>query len=541
MVFLLASSRPAHPEVSLSSDPSGLASLTYNGKQYLAKSTACFMLKITFDRGGSKIPGIAGQVAPTVRTMANRVTISRDYPWGRLDCTYSTEGDKLLAGVTVTNQSPETLGEAQIVFVGLAPPRAPVTRMPLVDHNLGGPDIVFATYGSAKLYVANEEVAKMLVLTPRQSPKGLGILLETAYHKTLPALFPLTPQRPELVTRSIPAGGSDHYSLSVRFAPEASQPQVVMADLFQRWAARYPFTVNWPDRRPIGMLILSNGGGRLSAPNPKNPRHWSFLDPRVDINSPRGREEFKNRVLRIADANVASLKQMNAQGVIVWDVEGSEFRLQYVGDPRHLAPEMQDVVDEFFTRFRRAGLRCGLTLAVRKLMSPDALDENFQLTSQTTRRYLDNPNEMFQLLDPIVKYARQRWGCTLFYVDADGLPGQPSDVTVFSRLAAANPKVLIAPEHKTLTYYASTAPYCDSTLGVCPSVQARWIYPEAFGVVRVYQAPPSRRAAATPAEVAGLLHHGDILMAQSWLGPQHQDMKLFFDIEQQTRGSPSAP
>jgi hypothetical protein len=37
--------------------------------------------------------------------------------------------------------------------------------------------------------------------------------------------------------------------------------------------------------------------------------------------------------------------------------------------------------------------------------------------------------------------------------------------------------------------------------------------------------------------VAGLLHHGDILMAQSWLGPQHQDMKLFFDIQQRALGS----
>ena len=72
--------------------------------------------------------------------------------------------------------------------------------------------------------------------------------------------------------------------------------------------------------------------------------------------------------MKWADRSIEVLKDTNAQGMIVWILEGEQYpAINYVGD-RHnfmtLAPEMEyrRAVDAFFRKFRDAGLRVGLTL-----------------------------------------------------------------------------------------------------------------------------------------------------------------------------------
>ena len=58
-----------------------------------------------------------------------------------------------------------------------------------------------------------------------------------------------------------------------------------------------------------------------------------------------------------------------------------------------------------------------------------------------------------------IRFARQRWGATLFYIDSNGDPGSPVSFLVMRQLAAEFPDVLLIPEQSTMGYYTATAPY----------------------------------------------------------------------------------
>ncbi len=521
--------------VSISADPAGLVSLTRDGVQYLGSGPACLATKLVFHRGNSQTPMPPGSGISTVWGKGNEVVvIGRTYKWGGVRCTYSIIGDRVQSDVVISNRTPDGIAEIGLRLLNLVSPSAPFSGMPGSGYNSEGPEVIFIPFGAVKLLVADEQVARQLTIKPAQIPGGMGIFLDSTVNKTLSPITDGDPYRMVAVERSIPPGGSDSYSLSLRFANQTVSPQYILHDLFQRWAARFPSTLNWPDRRPIGQLVLASHA-RTTPFNPLNPRYWIYSDPKVDINSEIGRERFKERLLAEVDLSVANLKAENAQGVIVWDIEGEQFLgLQYVGDPRHLPPEMEPVADEFFKRITRAGLRCGLALAVRQLMSPGAGGDAFQLTSQTTRRYVDDPDQLFHLLDQTVGYSRRRWGCTLFYVDADGNAAWPSPFITFQRLVKRYPDVLIIPEHKDLAYYASTAPYCEERLGeglACPSKEARWIYPKAFSVIKV-DADPGH--GPNPLRTVERVQNGDALLIISWEPPTNPRVRRAIDIRQRT-------
>jgi hypothetical protein len=516
VVLCLVVALPARATLILSPGVAGPSSLSYNGVEYLSRGPWCNAFNVMFGRQGS---GPVGRGVLKVQAINGGVLISRGYQWGALQCAFSAVGDRLNVTVTVTNSTSDTLVDLRLLLASLAAPSGPVTRMPMAEDNLGGPDVVFVGYGPNRLFVANEQVGKLLVLTTPPVPSGMGILLETQLTSILSPIYYQGPYRRTPWSRSIPAGGSDRYFLSLRFTDANTAPQVALADLFRRWAERFPPTLNWRDRRPIGQFFMASYGPQLPF-DPHNPAYWRFLqnrNPTPDVNTPQGRAEFKTVLLQEADVAVMNLKRMNAQGVIVWDLEGQQFQsLQYVGDPRHLRPEMQSAVDEFFRRFTRAGFRCGVTLAVRKLIHPGAGDHTFPIDARTTRRYIDDPDELLSMLDDLVTYAHKRWGCTLFYFDATGNAAFPTVPEVFIRLAARHPDCLLIPEHKTLTYYAFSAPYCDEILGVsdCPSAEARWIYPNAFSVVSVRNG--GIRPGFTPMNVVQRVDQGDVLMTETW-------------------------
>jgi hypothetical protein len=162
----------SHSAVVLSPGPFGLGSLTYDGGQYLIKAPSCVVAKAAFRRGDSQVPLPGGNGIVTVRSAGNRVMITRAYQWGTIKCAYSVSGDQVRADVSVANATPYTIAEVRILLMGVAPPGQPITRMPGAEYNLGGPDVVFMTYGPAQLFIANEEVAKLLYLTAPRIPGG---------------------------------------------------------------------------------------------------------------------------------------------------------------------------------------------------------------------------------------------------------------------------------------------------------------------------------------------------------------------------------
>lgn len=163
-----------------------------------------------------------------------------------------------------------------------------------------------------------------------------------------------------------------------------------------RWAGvGFRFELEWADRRPICDLHLSSSG-HLSA---TNPRGW-LNDPSLDVTTPAGVRAFHERLLAYAERSVAILREMNAQGMVVWDIEGQQDDA-YVGDPRQaetLAPELVGVLDAFFARFREAGFRVGVTVR------PQRYEGGRQRWAW----------DAAEVLGEKIRYARERWGQRCF-------------------------------------------------------------------------------------------------------------------------------
>jgi len=253
----------------------------------------------------------------------------------------------------------------------------------------------------------------------------------------------------------------------------------------------------WPDHRPVGVLFLASNFYSSA----ENPRGW-FNQPNLDITGPGGHERFKKALMDYADGSVAVLKRAGAQGVIVWDLEGEEFphKTSYIGDSRllgTLAPEMASVVDEFFKRFRDAGLRVGVTIRPQQLVFDHGLPR------QTT--VLDIKRVLLAKID----CARTNWGATMFYIDSNDGIWRPDEVWQLRRLAAQRPDVLLIPEHHDFLYLAFSAPYVSLRNRTAPaSALARKLFPRSFEALDISD--------ASPGQVATAWHDGDILLFRAW-------------------------
>lgn len=269
----------------------------------------------------------------------------------------------------------------------------------------------------------------------------------------------------------------------------------LVAFVAARWAGvGFRFELDWEDRRPICDLHLSSSG-HLSA---TNPRGW-LNDPSLDVTTPAGVRAFHERLLAYAGRSVAILREMNAQGMVVWDIEGQQDD-GYIGDPRQaerLAPELVGVLDAFFARFREAGFQVGVTVR------PQRYEGGRQ-------RWAWDPAEV---LGEKIRYARKRWGATLFYIDSNRLGPLPFDPGVVRRVARAHPDVLLIPEHETPAYFTFSAPLRIAGRDrVNQAPWARRIWPQAFSVVAASDADFARQGR----ELAAAVESGDVLMVHGW-------------------------
>jgi hypothetical protein len=262
----------------------------------------------------------------------------------------------------------------------------------------------------------------------------------------------------------------------------------------------WPTRVHWPDRRPIGALFLASDFHASAT----NPRGW-FNDPSLDVTGPGGQERFRQALMAYADRSIAILKRANAQGAIVWDLEGEQFphKTTYIGDPRllkRLAPEMAAVADEFFVRLRNAGLRVGMTIRPQQLIF-----DNYGVPRQT--QVFDTKKVLLDKID----YARKRWGATLFYLDSNGGIRRPDEVWQLRQLAGQRPDILLIPEHSYLPYAAFTAPYAALRRGdpAKSSSLTRRLFPGTFRVLDI-------GGGDEPDKIVIAQSEGDILLFPAW-------------------------
>jgi hypothetical protein len=191
-----------------------------------------------------------------------------------------------------------------------------------------------------------------------------------------------------------------------------------------------------------------------------------------------------------ADHCLAQLRDKNAQGVIFWDLEGHErpHAISYVGDPRKLAevaPEMDRFADGFLKKFRDAGFRTGLT--IRPTEYYDAAPGKHAWNQRDVK-------DPVALMSEKIRYARDRGGMTIFYLDSNVFSGGENvpwimPTAMIRELQEEYPDCLIIPEWSAPDYYRWSAPYSSPNIGqLTTNVRDRFArvkWANAFGVVAV--------------------------------------------------------
>jgi hypothetical protein len=286
--------------------------------------------------------------------------------------------------------------------------------------------------------------------------------------------------------------------------------------VFTDYGKAFPLTLNWPDRRPIGSIFLASSDVTW----PKNPRGW-FGNDKVDIISAAGKEDFRNRLFALADNTIKILREMNAQGAITWDLEGEEYAhsVNYIGDPRVLktiAPEMDAIADEYFAKFRNAGFRVGLSVRPQKLQTNHGKMEQISV------------KDPIPLLIEKIRYAKNRWGITLAYIDSNVNASDPTPIAAgeLKRVAEAFPDVLLIPEHSNYQYYSFSAPYKELRQGYTSTPDiVRLVYPKAFTMISTADGLLDFHHDA----LTGGIRNGDSVIYRSWYpDPQNEIVKSLF-------------
>ena len=314
-----------------------------------------------------------------------------------------------------------------------------------------------------------------------------------------------------ITCRDIKPGATKVFNVSLRFGPAGAGVQDLSGDVLERYAKKYPFQVDWKDRRPIGAIFLA--GPQINVPS--NPRRWTMNFGEIDVTNDKGKAAFRAALLKLADNSVQVLKDIGAQGMITWDPEGEEFiGACYYGDPRlvpTLAPEMEfknngakSAIDEYFEKFRAAGLKVGVCIRPQQIEVVDGKPVHHAAEDE----------HAVEILRERIAYAKQRWGCTLFYVDSTATASGALNPDVFKAVADAYPDVLLIPENESMRDFAHSAPlnsYVHHKITSTP-VGARLVYPKAFSVV---MAPEGDRSEDHDA-LESAVRRGDILLFNGW-------------------------
>jgi len=496
----------------------GLDSLSFNGQSLLVSpENGELQPQKSFFRAAFEafFPGSSSQGA-TPNKQGD--TINLRYPWGRVSCGYGKQDDKLTMRIEVSNTNTEPLNEFSLRLMELNFPRVPkggTLEAGMFGFGFKGPDWGLDQWPPSIPFVADPRFVVPII----RLDYGTGALNFCSDDGECAVDVPHStnfPDRTSLVItcRDIKPGVSKTFNVSLRFGVAGSRVQDLSADVLERYAKKYPFQMRWEDRRPIGAIFLA--GPQINVAS--NPRRWTMNSGEIDVTKDKGKAAFRAALLKLADDSIQVLKDTGAQGMITWDPEGEEFPGDcYYGDARlvsTLAPEMEfksdgekSAIDEYFEKFRAAGLKVGVCIRPQQITIRDRRPMH-----QDT-----DDGHATEVLRERIGYAKQRWGCTLFYVDSTStaaIGGRSYYPEVFKAVAQAYPDVLLIPENESMRYFAYSAPlnsYAHHKITSTP-VGARLVYPKAFSVLMASDGDrPEDHAALLDA-----VRHGDILLFNGW-------------------------
>lgn len=244
--------------------------------------------------------------------------------------------------------------------------------------------------------------------------------------------------------------------------------------------------------------------------------------------------------MNYADASIKVLQSVGAQGMITWDPEGEQYAASvYYGAPQltsTLAPEtdfappgQMATMDEYFAKFRAAGLRTGVAIRPQHIV----FGSNAVPTQETVADTLP------ELLAK-VQYASQRWGCTIFYIDLTvTASGTPISADVFESLHKSYPNFLFIPEEKNYRDYAYVAPLNSfSDFGITGTPAPEYdVYPQAFSSIFIHNSEQGQLTASQAALTASA-NHGDLFIFTSWY--QNEQSAFLQQLYQPTPPVPTA-
>ena len=441
------------------------------------------------------------------------------FQWGTIAVRYKQAGDAMDIIVTETNRagSGVLLHGATIYPVTLRP-HSDASGAAITDA-VEMPGITIARWASAEVAAVTPDARAELWSGFEQHGSALSAIVSA----TVPDSLPPSAARKEQVIRP---GESSTFLFSLRFSRRDTPAQDIAGDALRSFATRWPAGEMWKDRRVIGTVFLASspkGDKTVRAGFPANPRRY-FNDAKLDVSQV---ESFQARVLQQAMDVVANLKRMHAQGAITWDIEGEEYPqdTSYVCAPdmiQQSAPEMDLPVkagfyagikldDAYFKIIRDGGFRVGVCVRPQHF-TPGLGGSARQVTMEDS--------EVATELIRKIRYAHDRWGATLFYLDstveADGRPLPPD---VLEKAAAAFPDSLLIPEESTTRDYRAMAPFMSflfhGETGTPDWIKA--LYPNSFGVNLVNDVD-STRLSDHHGALVDAVREGDVLMihADSW-------------------------
>jgi hypothetical protein len=524
-------------------DDKGLASITHEGVELVKPDDPRFRLQAVLFLVDAALvkPGTQdGQrqvFAPKLVKQsfdAEKKVLTQEYDGVHVECAFTVKKDRLDMAITLKNGATSPITSCVFYPLNLCLPHIAANAR-WWDH-MGD-----ATLGD----VYRHEKGSMLLRAPAASPAwiygipegknrsrplyiGGGGVGQRGQHPIVDAACFRTPDR------FIAPEKSETWNVSLIFGPPDATVASLCPETFAEYAQVHPMTLNWPDRRPIGTAFLCNPACGLK----NNPRGWFQAAKDVDVTTEEGLKAFGERLMKYADQCIVQLKALDAQGIIIWDIEGQEtpHMISYVGDPRALpkiAPEMDRFADAFMKKFRDAGFKTGITIRPTEIYATEAPK--------------GLPWNQREVKDPVatmsekIACAQKRWGCTIFYMDSnvfgDGLLSKeekakmkgvpwtmPTDM--IAQLQRKHPDCLIAPEWSDRLYYTCSAPYSSVNLGqLGTDDDSRRIWPKAFRVVSI-------RIGALEASWEAYLHgveKGDVLLFESWYGAMENEVvKLIY-------------
>jgi hypothetical protein len=446
---------------------------------------------------------------------ARKVTLRNSYL--RVSATFESawSGGGAFINITIENTSWDAVVRG--VHIQLA-----TLRFPSQPRNFNGDPRLHSNRDAPRIInvaSANEE-DKWQVLVECQAPArpliwGFPHSIDKPHNRTYPLIVStrsvgwlgnlLNPY----IDRPLLPGASERIRVLLHVAEADGLREGAIRD----YRSDFPPLLEWNDRRSIGMAVLSTSSPAHHSAT--NPRGW-FNDPELNAFDAA---EFRRRMIEYARSTVRVSKANDAQGVIVWDIEGQEFphATSYIGDPRSLPPEVEPVADEFFRVLRDGGLKIGLCIRPQRPVRAAYGGGVEQIEVA----------DAAQVLADKIAYAKKRWGATMFYVDSNGDPNVPFDAKIFEQLLQAHPDVLLIPEHQSPRYYRFGAPYDELRGGVSGTpAHARELYPRSFTVINVADGDTKGKRK----ELVQAVKSGDVLMFRAWFDDAfNADVKSIYE------------